>query len=357
MNHLESLGASERFIALAQAYPSLLLARVVSQSRDLYRIATQQGEALAEVSGRFRFEALSPEAYPAVGDYVMIAPPLGDGSRAIIHHVLPRKSVFLRKAAGATSDAQVVAANIDIAFLCMSLNQNLNTARLERYLAVAWESGATPVVVLTKADLCPEVADVLHQIAPITLGVDVLVTQSDAPATVEAMRTYLKPGITASLMGSSGVGKSTLINLLAGAPLLSTAAIGWEDKGRHTTTHRELIPLPTGGVVIDTPGMRELGVESVDLARSFADIEVLAQGCRFADCTHDREPGCAVHAAIQAGTLEARRLKSYQKLQREAEYETQRARQRDLSKINSMFGSKSAMKQMRDAAKQKNARR
>lgn len=356
MPNLFDYGANERLFALASTYPGLSLARVVSQSRELYRIMAEGGETLAEVSGKFRFEAPSAAAYPAVGDFVMVAPGEGAGAHATIHHVLPRSSAFVRKAAGDTTAAQVVAANIDIAFICMALNQNYNLSRLERYLAVAWESGATPVVVLTKADLCENLPAVLAEVAPVALGADVLVTRADDPDGLRAVRERVKAGVTATFIGSSGVGKSTLINALLGEAHLTTSGVGADGKGRHTTTHRELLPLPQGGVVIDTPGMRELGVEAADLHRSFADIDALAAGCRFGDCTHGSEPGCAVRAALRAGTLDARRLESYLKLRRETRYDGLNIRQREGVKIDAMFGGKKAMKQLRDAAKQKAGR-
>lgn len=353
MQNLLDYGADERLFTFASSCPGLSMARVVSQSREIYQIMAEGGETLAEVSGKFRFEATSPAAYPAVGDFVMVAPGEGTGAHATIHQVLPRRSAFVRKAAGETGNAQVVAANIDIAFICMALNQNYNLSRLERYLAVAWESGATPVVVLTKADLCENLPAVLAEVAPVALGAEVLVTRADDPAGLQAVRDHLKAGVTATFIGSSGVGKSTLINALLGEAKLSTSGVGADGRGHHTTTHRELILLPQGGVVIDTPGMRELGVEAADLRRSFADIDALAEGCRFGDCTHGSEPGCAVRAALMAGTLDARRLESYQKLRRETRYDGLNSRQREGVKIDAMFGGKKAMKQMRDAAKHK----
>ena len=356
-NLLELLGANERFVSLSLSYPELSLCRVVSQQRNLWRVAGEQGEALAEISGKLRFETPSAEDYPAVGDFVMVSPFAAPQARTVIHRVLPRKSAFVRVAAGDTHTAQVVAANIDIAFLCMSLNQNYNLSRMERYLAVAWNSGATPVVVLTKADLCADLAAARAEVSAIAPGADVLFTSSNDPAAVSALRSYLRPGITACFLGSSGVGKSTLINSLTGQNILPTAAVGAEDRGRHTTTHRELMMLPQGGMVIDTPGMRELGVETVDLGRAFSEIDGLAEQCRFRDCTHTNEPGCAVLRALAEGIIEPRRLENYRKLQREASYDGLNARQRDSAKINAMFGGKKAMKQLMDAARNKNSGR
>ena len=354
MNQMAQYGADERLFTFAQSESALRLARVLVQHRSLYRVVTEEGESAAEVSGRFRHEALSPADYPAVGDFVLVTPATDAQSSALIQRVLPRKSTFTRKAAGDAHVLQVVAANIDVAFLCMSLNHNFNISRMERYLSVAWDSGATPVVVLTKADLCPDVNAALAQLAPIALGAEVLVTSATDADAAAALRAYIGPGRTATFLGSSGVGKSTLINALLGESRMQTSALSGEDRGRHTTTHRELLLLPGGGVVIDTPGMRELGVDAVDLARTFADIEALAEKCRFRDCTHTGEPGCAVRQALESGELDPRRLESFRKLQREARYDGLSARGRESEKINAMFGSKRAMKTMLDAAKNKN---
>ncbi|MEN6585252.1 MAG: ribosome small subunit-dependent GTPase A, partial [Sulfuricella sp.] len=293
-------------------------------------------------SGKLRHEALSTEDYPAVGDFVLARLPDTDGGIgfAILQQVMPRKSAFIRKAAGSTHDTQVVAANIDIAFLCMSLNENYNIRRLERYLAVAWESGATPVVLLTKADLCERPAEQLAQVRALAAGADVLTTSILDPAARQTILSLVPSGVTAAFLGSSGVGKSSIINLLTEDVAMATAEISRVGKGRHTTTHRQLLPVVGGGVVIDTPGMRELGVDTIDLRAAFADIDALAAMCRFSDCRHGNEPGCVVRAALENGTLDKRRLENYHKLQREARYDGLACRQRETRKREILFGAK-----------------
>ena len=261
-------GADRKVCDDAAQYPEYTLGRVLSQEKDLYRMITAEGEYLAKVSGKFRYQAAHPSDFPAVGDFVM---------------------------AGSDRKEQLVATNIDIVFLCMALNQDFNVRRLERYLSIAWDSGAKPVVVLTKSDICEDIEEILP---------------------------YLSAGTTAAFLGSSGVGKSTLVNRLLREERLATGGIRNDDKGRHTTTHRELLFLPDGGMVIDTPGMRELGMWDAKsgIDRTFSDIEELALQCRFRDCTHTVEPGCAVQKALKNGTLSKERMQSYQKLKTENDY-------------------------------------
>jgi len=354
MNNLIKYGASESFIAQAALYPDMELARIISQYKDLYKIMTESGERLAEVSGKFQYQTKLICQYPAVGDFVMIDLSDAQSGNAIIQKVLTRKSVFERTAVGVIKQTQVVAANIDVVFICMSLNNDYNPSRLERYLSVAWNSGAIPVIVLTKSDQCEDLKKVESEIADIAIGVEVIITSSFDEASYNKLLPYLKQGATASFIGSSGVGKSTLINRLAAEELLATAAIRQDDKGRHTTTRRELLILPNGSIVIDTPGMRELGVDSVDLSKSFAEIDQLVKLCRFNDCTHTNEPGCAVRGKIESGELDERRFENYQKLQREARYDGLSAKEIENEKIKSMFGSKAEYKRLMDSAKKKN---
>jgi len=353
---LKKYGASERYQAEAKLYPDLCLARVLSQYNDLYKIVTETGETLAEISGKFRYNATCLSEYPAVGDFAMVDRSEVSSGHAIIHHLLTRKSVFERPAVGTENEMQVVAANIDIIFICMSLNKDYNLSRLERYLSVAWNSQAVPVIVLTKSDLCDDLPAVINEITAIAMGTDIIVTSNLDQVSCDRLLSYLKPEMTASFIGSSGVGKSTLINKLARQELLATSAIGLDDKGRHTTSRRELFILPQGGLVIDTPGMRELGADSANISKSFADIDALVVQCRFTDCTHTNEPGCAIIQALEEGVLEERRFKNYQKLKIEAKYDGLSPRQIENEKINAMFGSKGELKRARDYFKKKNNR-
>ncbi|GIP39100.1 ribosome small subunit-dependent GTPase [Paenibacillus sp. J31TS4] len=293
--------------------------RVAMEHTHLYRVLTEEGDVLAEVSGRMRHEAAGRADYPAVGDWVALAVRQEEG-RATIHGVLPRVSKFSRRAAGPTVEEQIVATNIDTVFLVSALNLDFNLRRLERYLTLAWESGANPVIVLSKADLSDRVEALTAEAAAIAPGVPVLPVSSVEGQGLEQLEPYLKEGETVALLGSSGAGKSTLINRLMGSERLRTGGIReGDDRGKHTTTHRELVVLPGGGMLIDTPGMRELQMWEAEegLSGSFADVEELASTCRFPDCRHDREPGCAVKQALENGTLPRSRFDNYGKLQKE----------------------------------------
>ena len=319
-----------------------LRARVISQEKGIYKISSGTEIKAAAVSGKYRYEVQTVSDYPAVGDYVLAEWP-EDSSSAVITALYPRKSCFIRKAAGSGKQEQVVAANIDAVFICMSLNQNYKLRRLERYLSAAYESGAEPVVVLTKADLCADVDAKIAEAAEAAPGADIAAVSSLAGDYTSIMP-YILPGKTVAFIGSSGVGKSTLINKLIGTDRIAAREIGNDDKGRHTTTHRELIELPNGAFVIDTPGMRELGMwdsgDGIDTA--FSDIEALSRRCRYADCTHTSEPGCAILATLADGTLDVARLESYRKLKTENAYaadssrywEAKRAKFKEISKIN-----------------------
>lgn len=314
-------GAGGEYYRIAAEYPEYELGRVVSQEKDFYRLVTGRGECVARVSGKYRYEVETVSEFPAVGDFVLATYPAKEET-AVIHKVLPRKSVFIRKAAGTGYAEQVVASNIDTVFLCMSLNRDFNVRRLERYLSIAWDSGAVPVVVLTKTDLCEDLEGKRREIEHTAMGVSVIETSGLTEEGIRRIYPYLKSGSTVAFIGSSGVGKSTLINRLLGEERMETRALRNDDKGRHTTTHRELFFLPGKGMVIDTPGMRELGMWKAEegIEHTFADIEMLAGQCRFRDCTHTSEPGCAIRRAIADGMISEDRLGAYQKLKTENEY-------------------------------------
>jgi ribosome biogenesis GTPase len=305
----------------------LSAARVIVQRRGRYRLAAEAGELPAQVSGRFAHEA-PDDGWPVAGDWVAIEP---QPDLAVIHGLVPRRTAFVRKAAGPKGGPQVVAANVDTALLAASLNADLNLRRLERYLALAYESGAEPVFVLTKADVCGDVGEAMAQVEAIAFGAPVLAVSAATGAGLAALDALLAPGRTAVLLGSSGVGKSTLVNALCGAERMATRAIREDDAhGRHTTTHRELIRLTSGALIVDTPGMRELGLWDAGegVAQVFGDVTgevaALAARCRFRDCRHEREPGCEVRAALADGRLDLDRWRSFQKLGRELAHEARR---------------------------------
>ena len=354
---LKRYGISERFLQEATLYPDMVIGRICSQYKDLYKAVTPLGEIFAEISGKFRYAATCLSEYPAVGDFVMLDRSNNESGNAIIHQVLTRKSSFERKAVGTSRDTQIVAANIDTAFLCMALNNDYNLRRLERYLSIAWDSRALPVVVLTKADLCYNLEEKIAEVSSVASGADVLVTSAMSEDGYSSIWSYIQPGKTVVFIGSSGVGKSTLINRLSDGEFLQTNETREDDKGRHTTTRRELLVLQNGGVVIDTPGMRELGVDGADLSRAFADIGQLAEQCKFRDCSHQSEPGCAVLRAIQNRTLTEKRLENYRKLKKEAKYDGLTSKQIETEKINTMFSGKCGMKNARRFFKEQSKRK
>ena len=296
--------------------PDLYPGRVSAQHRGAYAVWTERGDVRAEVAGALQYQRAVGGVLPAVGDWVALRG-RAEGGRATIHAVLWRRSAIARKATDRNSVDQVLAANVDVVFLLTGLDDDFSMRRLERYLATAWESGAEPVVVLTKADLCDDVGERALEAESVAIGVPVLPISNVTGEGVDAVETYVQPGRTAVLLGSSGVGKSSLLNRLAGRELMRTAEVAADGTGRHTTTHRELLRMPSGGLVIDTPGLRELQLFEGDLSAAFADVEELGAECRFRDCAHQREPGCAVLAAVDNGVLELDRLRSWRKLQRE----------------------------------------
>ncbi|WP_420128180.1 ribosome small subunit-dependent GTPase A [Longimicrobium sp.] len=296
--------------------PGTVPARVIAEHRDRYVVRAAAGERAAVLAGRLRHHASRREDLPATGDWVAVDEGAGT---AAIHAVLPRRSIFRRKAAGETTEAQVLAANVDVALIAAALPGDVNARRIERYLALAWESGAVPVIVLTKADLVDDVDAAVRGVRAVAPGVDVAPVSAITGAGVDALARWLLPGRTAVLLGSSGAGKSTLTNLLAGDDALRTGTVRADGKGRHTTTHRQLVQLRSGALLIDTPGMRELQLWSADagLESAFADVEALAARCRYGDCAHQAESGCAVRAAAQSGALDPARLESWRRLRRE----------------------------------------
>ncbi len=304
------------------AEPDFVPARVARQDRQRYLVFGEAGELVAEVSGKMREAAHARVDFPAVGDWVAVRPRPDEGA-ATIHALLPRKSRFSRKVAGVTTEEQVVAANVDSVFLVSGLDHDFNLRRIERYLTLAWNSGAVPVIVLNKADLCDDLDGRLVAVEAVAMGIDILAVSAKAGEGLDALRAYLGRGQTVAFLGSSGVGKSTLVNRLLGEDRMQTAEVREDDgRGRHTTTFRELILVPGGGVMIDTPGMRELQLwaDEESLHAAFADVEALAADCRFRDCAHDTEPGCAVRAALATGDLDAGRFHSYLKLSKELAY-------------------------------------
>jgi ribosome biogenesis GTPase len=291
-------------------------ARVVEAQRGLYRVAGDV-DGWAEVSGRFRHEATRAADFPAVGDWVGAA-------GGIIHRRLDRRSTVSRAAAGRAVDEQVVAANVDTIFLVTALIQDLNPRRIERYLTMVWDAGAVPVVLLNKADLCEDPVGAAAAVRARLRLVDVVVISALHEDGLGALEPYLRPAQTVALLGSSGVGKSTIVNRLLGREMLRVAATSDVDgKGRHTTTSRQLVELAGGALLIDTPGMRELQpwVDESAIAGAFDDIATLASGCRFSDCAHGGEPGCAVREAVETGRLDPDRLENYGRLEREAAFE------------------------------------
>lgn len=294
-------------------------ARIFSEARGYYKIYTKAGEYMAEVSGKMRFMAFEKRDYPAIGDWVVVSV-RGNEENAIIHGVLPRKSKFSRKEAGLKTNEQILTSNVDTVFLVNALNNNFNVRRIERYLILAWESGANPVIVLSKADLCDDIDQKVNEVELSAIGVPCHVVSTVTGQGIDELKQYFSEGKTVSLLGSSGVGKSTLINFIMGREVQKTSSTREsDDKGRHTSTSREMFLLAEGGLIVDTPGMRELQLWNADegISETFTDIEELSKQCKFRDCTHEKEPGCAVREAIEQGVISADRLTNYRRLQKE----------------------------------------
>ncbi len=325
---LETLGWDDGFETQLRAggHGDLRPARVAIAHNAFYQLSTADGEVMAEMAGRLRHRSVGYGAQPVVGDWVAIRPG-ANGNTATIEAVLPRRCCFSRKAAGEPTRRQLIAANIDTVLLVCGLDDDFNLRRIERYLVAIRNSGAAPVLVLNKADLCPEPEAARAAAAALATEVPLHVIGALLPGAAEPLRQHLPPGRTGALVGSSGVGKSTIINRLLGSERQRTAAVRRRDgRGRHTTTQRELILLPDGGLIIDTPGMRELRLwdDTNALDDAFDDIQALAAECRFRDCGHDLEPGCAVRRAVETGRLSAARLGSYRRLRDERQAVSQR---------------------------------
>jgi ribosome biogenesis GTPase len=310
------------------AAPVLQPARVIEELKGHYRVRGEQGEYLVKIAGSMRFDAGERSDFPAVGDWVGIAPQ--EKGRATIQALLPRKSKLSRKVAGRRNDEQILAANVDTVFIVATLNQELNLRRIERYVALAWDSGAIPVVLLNKSDLVDDPSSFQREVEGVVPGVDVHALSCVTRDGFSSLDAHLSAGKTCVFLGSSGVGKSTIVNALLGEAAQSTGPVrASDDRGRHTTTSRQLFVLPRGAIVIDTPGMRELQLwgGETGVAVAFDDLAETAQSCKFRDCKHDSEPGCAVRAAIAVGELDADRLANYQKLQAEMRFAVQKTDQ------------------------------
>ncbi|MCA9740693.1 MAG: ribosome small subunit-dependent GTPase A [Deferribacteres bacterium] len=297
-------------------------ARVALEHKNAYLTYSAFGELTAELTGKMRYQALHREDLPAVGDWVAIQH-LEDESRAVIHGVLPRKSKFIRKAAGEIIEIQILASNIETAFLVSGLDHDFNPRRLERFLTLTWDSGASPVILLNKTDICDDLEAKMAKIEEIAINAPIIPLSAENDEDLSALSEFLQNGETVVLLGSSGVGKSTIINRLLGKNVQAVQEVREDDsRGRHTTTHRELFVLDNGAMIIDTPGLREIQLwDSGDgLQETFEDVEELAANCRFRDCKHQNEPGCEVKKALLNGELSRERYESYQKLQKELAY-------------------------------------
>jgi ribosome biogenesis GTPase len=301
--------------------PGCLPARIACVERQRYLAYSEAGELALEISGRMLHLAQSRSDFPAVGDWVAVK--LSENGTGTIHAILPRKSSLSRKVAGATTEEQVIAANVDALLIVSGLDGDFNLRRIERFLALAWNSGISPVIVLNKADVCPEVAAKVAEVEAIAFGIPVLALSALEQPNLDALKPYFKTGKTVALVGSSGVGKSSIINRLLNEDRQPVYAVRADDsRGRHTTTRRELIFLPEGGMIIDNPGMRQiqLWADEESIQETFEDIEAIAAACRFSDCLHANEPGCAVQQALADGHIDRKRFQNYLKLQKEVAY-------------------------------------
>lgn len=320
---IREYGYTEFFNKQIESYElgdtGLIPARIIEVHREEYKIVTDDGESTARLKASLFYNDAN-SVYPAIGDFVLVKRnPYGDD---VIYRVLERKSKFSRMDTW-NGKEQIVATNFDYVFIISSLNQDFNINKMERYLTSSWESGGSPVIILTKADLCHDYSEYLEKLESVAIGIPIIVVSSHTSLGLDEVQGYIKPSKTIVFLGSSGVGKSSLVNAIAGQEIMKVNEIRCDDdKGRHTTTHRQLIMLENGSMIIDTPGMRELGLWGVSegISTTFNEIENLASNCRFSDCKHMSEPGCAVRAAIESGELSTDRWKNYTKLKKEAEF-------------------------------------
>jgi ribosome biogenesis GTPase len=351
---LQDLGWNDHFAAAfaEHAGPDVVPGRVALEHNHVYRVITETGERLAEAAGRMKHLAQGRSELPAVGDWVAVRIDAA-GERSLIKAILPRQGKFSRKSAGELTDEQVIAANIDTVFLVSGLDGDLNPRRIERYLLLAAQSHAKPVIILNKADLADDVAEVMSLIKELAPEVPVHVISATEGTGIDQLRPYLGVGQTVALLGSSGVGKSSIVNRLMGEAILPTRSVRESDsRGRHASVHRQMLALPGSGLVIDTPGMRELQLWGVDegFSGSFEDVAALGEQCRFRDCHHEKEPGCAVKAAVESGDLDASRFESFLKLQAERQALEKRQDERALleQKRAGKLGSKALKAMQKD---------
>lgn len=321
MHELSDLGFGPFFVEQLQSWkkPGTIPARIVAEHRQAYEVWSGAGVGDAQLAGRLRLE-LEAQGLPAVGDWVTIDQSPSPDRNSIIDRVFSRRTAFVRGAAGRQARAQVVAANVDLVFAVCGLDTDYNLRRIERYLARIWASGAAPAVILNKVDICTNVSDRVREVVRHFPAVTVHATSALRADSLASIRDSIGAGVTAAFVGSSGAGKSTIVNALVGEKLMNTGEVRERDgRGRHVTSRRQLVRLPEGGLVLDTPGMRELQiVDEQGLGAVFDDIASVSARCRFKDCRHQSEPGCAVTAAVASGEIEAERLAHYQKLEQEA---------------------------------------